>query len=578
MNSLRTSKRFVFPLLGLWVLLYASFSLLKPPLLDGADSVQAEAAREMAANGHWLTPHVNGLISLSVSPLLTWVTALSFKLFGVADWTARLPFAICALALFIVTLALGARLFLTPVAGFYASIILLTSAGIFLFAHLLYPEIFATLWTTLAMYFFWRSLHHGHASRGTAIGFAAVCALGVLSQGLAGIIVPAVIVILFLAITRNLPHLLRWHPLIGVLVFLVIAAPWHFAVHYANAIPPRFAMGPGPQSAPLLLVWAFLLLWMIPWCFFSVAALVRLPARESPHTKHMDRSHQARLLLVLWVAVEALSVAFTPRQEFSILPALPAVALLGAGWMAADESAPSRVGRALAWTFLVAGTVGSGIAVFLAFRAPSPTPGADIATLLHLHPGQHHIFLGHLADVTFASMGIFRIPLLIAAAALFAGVVANLVFRLGNHARMANCFLAGMMVFLLIAAQVALNTFSPVISSEVLAEAIKPELRTSDIVVVDGQYRHASALGFYLERHIEVMNPNSDENELYSSGSAASFENLPSLETQWNGSGRVFLWTTPQSAPKLQGTTYLIARDGGREILSNQPNTGGASF
>ncbi|HEX5236435.1 MAG TPA: glycosyltransferase family 39 protein [Silvibacterium sp.] len=578
MNSLRTAKRFVFPLLGLWVLLYASFSLLKPPLLDGADSVQAEAAREMAVNGHWLTPHVNGVISLSVSPLLTWVTALSFKLFGVADWTARLPFAICALALFVVTLSLGARLFLTPVAGFYAAIILLTSAGIFLFAHLLYPEIFTTLWTTLAIYFFWRSLHHGHASLGTAIGFSAVCALGVLSQGLVGIIVPAIVVLLFLAITRNLPHLLRWHPLIGVPVFLVIAAPWHIAVRYANAIPPHFAVGPGPQSAPLLLVWAFLLLWMLPWCFFSVAALVRLPARESPHSKHMDRSHQARLLLVLWIGVEALSVAFMPRQEFSILPALPAVALLAAGWMAADESALSRVGLAFAWVFLAAGAVGGAVAVFLALRAPSPSPGVDIASLLRLHPGQHHIFLGHLGDVTFASMGAFRIPLLIAAAALFAGVITNLIFRLREHARMANCFLAGMMVFLLIAAQVALNTFSPVISSEVLAEAIKPELGTSNIVVVDGQYRHASALGFYLERHIEVMSANSEEDQLLPVGVAANFEDLPALETQWNGPGRVFLWTTPQSAPKLPGTTYLIARDGGREILSNQPNSGGASF
>ncbi len=61
MNSLRTAKRFVFPLLGLWVLLYASFSLFKPPLLDGTDSIQAEAAREMALHGDWVTAHVNGV-------------------------------------------------------------------------------------------------------------------------------------------------------------------------------------------------------------------------------------------------------------------------------------------------------------------------------------------------------------------------------------------------------------------------------------------------------------------------------------------------------------------------------------
>jgi 4-amino-4-deoxy-L-arabinose transferase-like glycosyltransferase len=578
MNSLRTAKRFVFPLLGLWVLLYASFSLLKPPLLDGTDSVQAEAAREMAINGDWVTPHVDGVRYLAVSPLLTWSTAASFKLFGVADWAARLPLALYALALFILTLTLGARLFLTPVAGFYAALILLTSIGMFLFAHLLYPQILSTLWITLAVYFFWRSLHHKHASVETALGFAIACALGCLSQGLIGIIVPVAIVVVFLAITHNLAHLLRWHPLIGVLVFLVIVLPWHIAVHRANAIHPHFMIGPGSHSAPLLLVWMFLLLWTTPWCFFSVAALFRLPARVAPHSKQMDPSHQARLLLLLWLIMVALFVAFTPRQEFSILPALPPLALLGAGWLAADEAAPSHVGRVFAWIFFIAGTIKAAVAVFLAVRAPFPAPGADIATLVHLHPGHHRLFFGHFMDLTFASMGAFRIPLYITAAALFAGVTANLIFRLKNQARMANCFLAGMMVCLLIAAHLALNTFSPIVSSAIVAEAIKPEMNPSDVVVVNGHYNNASALGFYLERPIHLLNVSTDDLGPFSSDAPAIFESSSSLAAQWNGSARVFLWTTPESAPSLPGTAYLIARDGGREILSNQPNSGGASF
>jgi len=578
MNSLRTAKRFVFPLLGLWVLLYASFSLVKPPLLDGTDSIQAEAAREMAVNGDWITPHVDGVRYLAVFPLLTWSTAASFKVFGVADWAARLPLALYALALFIVTLTLGARLFLTPVAGFYAALILLTSVGIFLFAHLLYPQVLSTLWLTLSLYFFWRSLRHEHASRGTAIGFAAACALGVLSEGLAGVILPVVVVLLFLGITRNLRHLLRWHPVIGVLVFLLIAAPWHVAVHRANAIRPHLMAVSGPRNAPLLLVWVFLLLWIMPWCFFSVAALVRLPARIAPHSRQMDPSHQARLLLVLWLAVVAFSVVFIQRQEFSVLPGLPALALLAAGWLAADEAAPSRTGRVFAWIIFAGGVIKGMAALYLAARAPIPAPGADIATLLRLHPGHHHLFLGHLADLTFASMGAFRIPLYIYGAALLAGVTANLIFRLRNQTRMANCFLAGMMVFLLIAAHIALNTFSPVVSSAVLAEAIKPEMNSGDVVVVNGYYRDASALNFYLERPIHLLNTPGGDLGPFSRDVPSLFENSSSLATQWSGAGRVFLWTTPQSAPTLPGAVYLIARDGGREILSNQPNSGGASF
>ncbi|MFT4114870.1 ArnT family glycosyltransferase, partial [Silvibacterium sp.] len=116
MNSLRTAKRFVFPLLGLWILLYASFSLLKPPLLDGPDSLQAEAAREMSVTGDWITPHLDGVRSFAVAPLPTWLIAASFRLFGVTDWAARLPMAFAALGLFLLALALASRMCLTPVA------------------------------------------------------------------------------------------------------------------------------------------------------------------------------------------------------------------------------------------------------------------------------------------------------------------------------------------------------------------------------------------------------------------------------------------------------------------------------
>ncbi len=163
-------------------------------------------------------------------------------------------------------------------------------------------------------------------------------------------------------------------------------------------------------------------------------------------------------------------------------------------------------------------------------------------------------------------MGLFRIPLYIAAAAIIVGVTANLVLRLKNQPRMANCFLAGMMVFLLIAGHIALNTFSPLVSSEVLAEAIKPEIHSSDVVVVNGHYADASALGFYLEQPIHLLNVPANDLGRFSSDAPAVFENSSDLTSQWNGAGRVFLWTSTFSTPTPPGSAYLIARDGAKEI------------
>jgi hypothetical protein len=578
MNSLRTAKRFVFPLLGLWVLLYGSFSLLKPPLLDGTDSVQAEAAREMAVAGDWITPHLDGVRYVSASPLLTWTTAASLRLFGITDWAARLPLALAALALFVLTLALGSRMFLTPVVGFYAALLLLTSAGIFLFSHLLYPQVLLTLWITAALYYFWRSTQA--PSLGPALGFAISCALGTLTAGPAGFVLPVATVLLFLFFTRNLRHLLRWHPAVSIVVFLGIALPWRLAVHAANPRRPYFSALPRVWNTPLPLFWAFVLIFLLPWSVFSIAALSRAPKALFSRREHLDGPQQGTLLAILWLAVTVVFYSFWNRHEFSAIPALPALALLAASWLAADEAAPSSLGRILAWIFAALGILTAIAAACLALRAPFPGFGADIASLLHLHTGQHRLFFGYLRDLTFAAMGAFRIPLLIAAAALAVGVAANLLFRLKQQARLANCFLAGMMAFVLIAAHIALNTFSPVFSSAILAEAIKPEVENSDAVVIQGRYEDASALGFYLERRILILNTPAGDLAPGSSASDAPpvFLDRNGLAKLWNGPGRVFLWTAPESVPELPEQTYVIARDGGREIVSNQPNNGGAAF
>ncbi|HZD48740.1 MAG TPA: glycosyltransferase family 39 protein [Silvibacterium sp.] len=578
MNSLRTAKRFVFPLLGLWILLYASFSLVKPPLLDGADAATAEAAREMVVTGDWIMPHINGVRAPQIPPLLVWMTAASFRAFGVSDRAARLPLAFCALALFALALSLGARLFLTPVAGFYAALILETSCGIFLFAHLLYPVLLLTLWLTLAMYFFWRSLRV--ASWQTAAGFGVACALGFLSIGLAGAVLPVGIAILYLFYTRNLRHLLRWHPAVGFGVFLIILVPWIVAVYRAT---PSLARLPLPiDRSPVVLFLAFVLVWITPWFFFSFARLGRLSGRLFSRGADgaLDHSEQALLLLVLWAAFTIALYAFSSRREYFSLPALPALSLLAAGWLTDDESAPSRYGVIVAWILFTGGILKAAVFAVLALRAPVLPPSVDIATVLHLHPGQHRLFFGHFTDLTLASMGAFRVPLLITAVAIAAGVTGNLIFRLKGKARLANCFIAGMMVAFLIAAHLALNTFSPVVSSAILAEAIKPEVDPADVVVINGRYDDASALRFYLDRQVKLLNRRPDVLAPWSFAPDAPpiFLDNASLAALWSSDTRVFLWTPQESVPSLPSPGYVVARTGGREIVSNQPNNGGASF
>src|SRR5277367_4040993 len=78
------------------VLLFAAIifltSLISPPrLMDDVDAVQAQIARNMLQSGDWVTARLDGVAYLEKSPLIYWIMALSYRIFGATDWAARIP-------------------------------------------------------------------------------------------------------------------------------------------------------------------------------------------------------------------------------------------------------------------------------------------------------------------------------------------------------------------------------------------------------------------------------------------------------------------------------------------------------
>ncbi len=557
-------QKMLFTIAGLWLLLYASFTLFHPALLDDADSVHAEVAREMVVRHDWITLHANGIRYLEKAPLLYWGMAASFSLFGPEAWAARLPTALTALALFLVAFYTGRRWFASDMAGFYAALILLTSFGVFIFTRILIPDVMVCLWLSVAMLLFWISLDH--PSRWTAWGFAAACALNVLTKGLIGVVFPIGIVVLFLLLHRNLGHLRRWHPSSSVLVFVVIAAPWHIAAglanpgfwwfYFINEHLLRYLNRRVPRdydTVPLLLFWGLLVVWLTPWIVF-----LRLRTRD-----------QGRNLLMLWAGCVMVFFSFSTRQEYYSLPALPPLALLIGGWLAKEES---RCGRRIAAVLFVLGAAGGLLAAYLAWHAQPLAPGVDISTLLTQNLGDYALSLGHLLDLSGRTMGAFRTPLLMTALALLAGTSANLVLRCKNMARLGNYALVTMMVIFLIAAHLALVTFSPVLSSKILADAIGPRLQAGDVVEINGEYEAGSTLGFYLRRQVRILNGRSSDlwyGSLFKDAPQIFDDNV-SFRKLWSGPQRIFLWTELDKVPALPGPVYAIAQSGGKEIVSNQ--------
>jgi hypothetical protein len=277
--------------------------------------------------------------------------------------------------------------------------------------------------------------------------------------------------------------------------------------------------------------------------------------------------------------------SLSTRQEYYVLPALPALVLLIASWMN-DEVAEAEgfavpqplvvAGQRIAVALLALGSVAAVVAGFFVLHSRAPGPNTDLASLLKQNPGDYALSFGHFLDLNAQAMGAFRVPLMITAVALFGGALANWLLRRDYRPHGANLWLAAATFAFLLAAHLGLQTFSPVLTSKQLADAIEPELKPDDIIVIHGEYEAGSSLGFYLRRNdLHILNGRSS-NLWYGSffsDAPPIFEDEVSLGLRWTGVRRVFLWQDlNEKVPALPGKVFFITQGGGKEILSNQPN------
>ena len=171
--------------------------------MDDVDAVQAQIARNMLSSGDWVIARLDGVPYLEKSPLVYWLMAISYRVFGVHDWAARIPIALAAVLLAWFTYRYGRWAF-GERGGYYAGIVLATCVGLFLFTRILIPDVMLTLSTCLTFWAFQRATDPEEPqSRLWAAVLAASLGIGVMLKGLIALIVVGGGAFVYLAITGS---------------------------------------------------------------------------------------------------------------------------------------------------------------------------------------------------------------------------------------------------------------------------------------------------------------------------------------------------------------------------------------
>jgi 4-amino-4-deoxy-L-arabinose transferase-like glycosyltransferase len=571
---------------------YLGCIISPPSLMDDVDAVQAQIARNMLTSGDWVTARLDGVPYLEKAPLIYWAVAGSYKIFGVHDWSSRIPIALSAIALALLTAAFGNWAFGRR-AGLYAGLCIATCIGLFLFTRILIPDVMLTFTIALAMWAFLRALDETepHPRLWAAI-LAASLGVGLLLKSLVSVVFPVGAALVYLALTRQLFVWRTWkrlHLVSGALIALAIAVPWHVIATLRN--PPYFAFtlhaGPGQyhgflwfffineqllrflnlryprdyNTVPRFYFWTLHLVWLFPWSVY-------FPAVAKLSFKPLDRAVQTRLLSLCWAGFVLVFFSFSTTQEYYSMPIYPALALLLGSAIAAGGVWVNRGTRVLS---LIAALAAIACFVLIFLVRNVPTPG-DISSALSQHPSAYTLALGHMLDLTLESFAYLRVPLAMAGVAFLIGALGTV----RSSTWRAAAAISVMMVLFLHAARLAMVTFDPFLSSKPLADVIRKS--PPGKLIMGDQYYTYSSIFFYTGQDALLLNGRYFNLEYGSNapGAANVFIDDQKLQELWDQPDRYYLVTDHAQMDHLQSllgfqSDGVIATSGGKLLLSNHP-------
>ncbi len=222
------SKRIILLLIFLVALTFYSAFNAYIPITDPVESNYALTAKEMVQSGDWLSPRIYGHYWFDKPIMIYWLIAASFKIFGITEFAARFPSAIFSAASVAFIYWFGNRLFHNIRVALLSAMVLATSLEFWILGRMIITDAVLFFYTSLSL----ATLYLGMIEKKYLFYIVAyvAAALAVLTKGPVGIVLPGIIIISYILLTRQWNLFKRLYLLSGVLLFLLVAGPWYWVM------------------------------------------------------------------------------------------------------------------------------------------------------------------------------------------------------------------------------------------------------------------------------------------------------------------------------------------------------------
>lgn len=339
----------LFKKISLWQVFLLSFLvcicfIFTYPIYILDEAKNSEAAREMLVNGNFIVPYFNEVLRTDKPPLHYFFMALGYKIFGINAFGARFFSAVFGALTLTGTFYYVRKLFTEELAQLTWFVLLSAFFFVQVF-HQSVPDPYLIFFVSMAMYLFLDFYKNRNLSA-LLIAYIFI-GLGTLSKGPVAIALPGLTLLIFLWIKKELfnKKLFNYKPLLGILIVLLVAVPWFYAVHKATNGDwtngfffkhnlNRFGSKMEGHGGVFIITWLFVVLGLLPFSVYVVQSFI---------FGFKQRKNDLLLFafLVSCVFVTFFSISQTKLPNYT-MPSYPFIALLIASFL--QEQLKSETG------------------------------------------------------------------------------------------------------------------------------------------------------------------------------------------------------------------------------------------